>query len=624
MFVTKLIKFFLDKNNQKINLNNINSNNSNKTEKITNFLEMKLSELTIEMDIISLNIFKIVNFINLTDLNEKLKWTFNSILNEEKAKILGLINEQQNKENHCIDEINAKNKNKNKKASYNKLDYKQIKSYEEKFLPNLSDLFLKFTNNKFLKEIEKLKKIQLSNEFYNNFFSSEKFHEITNFLISLTCIDEDGSIIMENSNLNSNSNETLHNTHYILGQYAPNSNINCQFLNSLKFILTNANRQFDKIIKEARSVILAGGTMKPMEEFDILFSCLNDKKNQIIKFEGKHVVDKQNIFVSNLILNPFDFPEIFTYNHHLEEKLKFQKPFKKINSVCFNYENFKNNSKFLYNSMLEILLFHKSIIFDNLDEFNKKLNNNLSLINAFEHVEIEKKENNLINYQIACGIVAFVTSYEILENFKKYYEKAKNDLKNISVSTANFNEKADKDINQNYLINNNFFHEIIFEDKTGKIDAFSIHQGRIKTNIKNSILIAVVGGKLSEGINFSDNLARCVILFGMPYPNLKSHEIKIKMEFYNSLYKEGKSSISGDDYYENICMKAVNQTIGRAIRHRNDFSAIVLVDYRYKSTRIRSKLSKWVTENKIFDLDEFEKIIEYQRELKDFIERKLI
>jgi chromosome transmission fidelity protein 1 len=33
-------------------------------------------------------------------------------------------------------------------------------------------------------------------------------------------------------------------------------------------------------------------------------------------------------------------------------------------------------------------------------------------------------------------------------------------------------------------------------------------------------------------------------------------------------------------YLENLCMKAVNQSIGRVIRHRGDYAAIVLVDCR--------------------------------------------
>ncbi len=50
---------------------------------------------------------------------------------------------------------------------------------------------------------------------------------------------------------------------------------------------------------------------------------------------------------------------------------------------------------------------------------------------------------------------------------------------------------------------------------------FDIHSQRIKDK-KRSILVSVMGGKLSEGINFSDNLARKLIVFGLPYPNIKS------------------------------------------------------------------------------------------------------
>jgi Rad3-related DNA helicase len=37
-----------------------------------------------------------------------------------------------------------------------------------------------------------------------------------------------------------------------------------------------------------------------------------------------------------------------------------------------------------------------------------------------------------------------------------------------------------------------------------------------------SVLMGVCRGKLSEGIDFSDDAARCVIVFGIPYPNYQA------------------------------------------------------------------------------------------------------
>jgi chromosome transmission fidelity protein 1 len=117
---------------------------------------------------------------------------------------------------------------------------------------------------------------------------------------------------------------------------------------------------------------------------------------------------------------------------------------------------------------------------------------------------------------------------------------------------------------------------------------------------KGAILSCVIGGKLSEGINFSDGYGRCVVVVGMPYPNPYDPVLVEKMKFMS---EKGMGVGRGDEmkqeYYENLCMRAVNQSIGRAIRHINDYAAILLVDQRYSHKRITDKLPKWIRENPV-------------------------
>ncbi|CRK13438.1 hypothetical protein BN1723_010021, partial [Verticillium longisporum] len=126
---------------------------------------------------------------------------------------------------------------------------------------------------------------------------------------------------------------------------------------------------------------------------------------------------------------------------------------------------------------------------------------------------------------------------------------------------------------------------------------------------RGALLLSVVGGKMSEGINFSDRLGRAVVVVGLPYPNMHSPEWKAKTEYVEmTVLKRALEAEPGldrakaqtsakqaaRDFYENACMRAVNQSIGRAIRHRGDYAAIILCDRRYGTERIKGKLPGWI------------------------------
>jgi chromosome transmission fidelity protein 1 len=121
---------------------------------------------------------------------------------------------------------------------------------------------------------------------------------------------------------------------------------------------------------------------------------------------------------------------------------------------------------------------------------------------------------------------------------------------------------------------------------------------------------------MSEGINFSDSLGRCVIIVGLPFPNIMSAEWKAKISYIEAatisrlesreevVSKEEitrRAKEQGREYYENACMRAVNQSVGRAIRHRGDYAAILMVDRRFDGERVKGKLPGWIREGLVPD-----------------------
>ena len=108
---------------------------------------------------------------------------------------------------------------------------------------------------------------------------------------------------------------------------------------------------------------------------------------------------------------------------------------------------------------------------------------------------------------------------------------------------------------------------------------------------RGGILLAVCRGKISEGIDFADANARAVIAVGIPYPNIKDSLVAEKRSYNDEGRHRGL--LSGSQWYDQQAYRALNQAVGRCLRHRHDHGAIILVDERFKQQSIMS-LPKWL------------------------------
>lgn len=163
-----------------------------------------------------------------------------------------------------------------------------------------------------------------------------------------------------------------------------------------------------------------------------------------------------------------------------------------------------------------------------------------------------------------------------------------------------FLERAIKVLGEEHLSAIQTFKPVFCDDRRHSAeDTFEAYASAVRGKKKGAVLFSVLGGKLSEGINFSDDLGRCVVVVGLPFPNLHTPEWVAKMKYIDAKagHKGQPRGQASRTYAENVCMRSVNQAIGRAIRHKDDWASIILMDERYRQERIKSKLPGWIKES---------------------------
>ncbi|KAK8866713.1 hypothetical protein M9Y10_009680 [Tritrichomonas musculus] len=231
---------------------------------------------------------------------------------------------------------------------------------------------------------------------------------------------------------------------------------------------------------------------------------------------------------------------------------------------------------------------------------------------------MQNKDTLIINFgniliellpHIPGGVLVFLPSYKFLSDVVSTWKK-----KNIWWSVNN--------IKKIFLENTKTISKV-YEKYKQRIDSKS-----------GGVLIGVCRGSMSEGMDFKDDQARAVFIFGIPYPSSQDIEIRLKKDYNDQLayqfYQSSQSSqssqspqssqssqtfsddsqnqvnsyscrssrindnkpITGSDWYETSAFRSIFQAIGRCIRHRDDYGTIFLIDQRFQN--FISKFPRWV------------------------------
>lgn len=317
----------------------------------------------------------------------------------------------------------------------------------------------------------------------------------------------------------------------------------------LSYLLLSPTHAFSSIATSARAIILAGGTMSPFEDYKThLFPYLGPEK--ITTLSCDHVIPDSNLCVWTLASTR---PRTMAHSTVTAD----------ATSGLFEFSFQKRSDKGTINRLGQSLLNICSVVPDGVVVFFPSYGYLDEVIEA---------------WKATSGVDAGKTLWDRLSDRKALFRESKGG--------------SSEEVLAGYS-----------EAILGGVQPTDRKQAR------GALLLSVVGGKMSEGINFSDRLGRCVVIIGLPYPNINSPEWKARIEYLESSTAARLTATSPSiskaqaseeakkvarDFYENACLRAVNQSIGRAIRHKGDYAAIVLIDRRFETERIRSKLPGWI------------------------------
>ncbi|CAD7924888.1 unnamed protein product [Amoebophrya sp. A25] len=185
--------------------------------------------------------------------------------------------------------------------------------------------------------------------------------------------------------------------------------------------------------------------------------------------------------------------------------------------------------------------------------------------------------------------------------------------------------------------------KIVVEDRRRDVQEMKSEYQEAVERTGQALLFAVMRGKCSEGLSFNDNFARGIVILGICLPAFGEAAVVHKMA-YNTHFGGSRSAstratqakknassaatssrffsrtaaesgtrelensaistmlldraglASGNAWYEQQALRAINQALGRCIRHQGDYGALFLFDTRWttRAGSFTNKLATWM------------------------------
>ncbi|CAH8625028.1 unnamed protein product [Dicrocoelium dendriticum] len=341
---------------------------------------------------------------------------------------------------------------------------------------------------------------------------------------------------------------------------------------SLNFWCLNPSVVFSELASEARCLILVSGTLSPLDaleaELGVTFP---------IRLEAGHVITADRVIVTTLSHGPSGIRLCGTYQHQ---------------------------STYTYQDELGQLILQAC-------------------------------------YIVPGGILCFLPSYALLDKLVQRWETTGlisqlRQVKHVMIEPRT-SVGLDAWLKEFYSFVDKFdsavMHRQPLSESNPKVTIdFDNLPGCYDKQLTGAIVFAVCRGKVSEGLDFADSYGRLVIAVGIPYPAFKNPLVQQKREFndycrrllscpkspsntcsqpitslngsFNDTTSARSSStevkrvrvLNGSEWYDAQAYRALNQALGRCIRHMNDWGAVLLVDARFveQPSRYMSGISRWI------------------------------